>query len=616
MRAKVCVLYVLIAALVSAQDSWEARRERLGSPENPYRILVDKVLMASNGWVMTPEHVAEIKATGFNVVVPRIGADDNERVERVARMAAENGVFYMPWIRGTRVEKGEPRLRATDATGHHGELASPNGDALWQYWTDRIVFYARLSRQVPAVLGVFLDFENYDTVKVGGSMCYTLSYDEPVLRRFAETLGLELPEPLPPDRAAWLEAQGQTQAFQDYQVGHWRTRARALRQAVDALNPHFQFVVYPASQSLFIKEVVWREWHTAAAPLIMAEVETYWRHEYELGAALERLRKVMVDTRATLNTIDPTIRYMAGLDPVVRGANPEFEGKSAVLGAEFGHGYWVFYEGPEVDGSHRDYFAWYRRANEAILRQDYSLWRQPAETPNPLDEALSKEARAVAGAALVPFDDGPLADEELTRAFTHRPKAAYQVLLRQGEHLRGELVALQHVHITNDSVATVVTPSGVLLGTVRAQIGQPAAIDMIAPEAGVYGVTVNSGRGKGRLKLANRYVCLVGPTMWLVGDQVPCFALPRPGSATLDLTVRSDAPGEHVQVTLTSPAGGVAFAGNTREVGTVRLQGDSQGAVAPWKLELTKAIEDIYIDLGETCEPRLVTHPGRMLVAP
>jgi hypothetical protein len=221
----------------AAEGSWDERRQKLGTPAKPYRILVDKVLMFANKWVMEPEHVAEIKATGFNVVVPRIGGDDNARVERVARMAMDQEMFYMPWIRGTHVERADPKLRVTSATGRYGALASPNADALWDYWRDRILFYARLSRDVPSVLGVFLDFENYDTARIGGGM-------------------------------------------HDFQVNLWRTRARELRKAVDELNPRFQFIVYPASQSLFIREVAWREWHTEQAPLVMAEVETYWRRAW------------------------------------------------------------------------------------------------------------------------------------------------------------------------------------------------------------------------------------------------------------------------------------------------------------------------------------------------
>ncbi len=616
MRITLPALLLLITVGACAQDTWEARREKLGSREDPYRILVDKVLMASNDWVMEPQHVAEIKAAGFNVVVPRIGADDNERVERVATMAAEQGMFTMPWIRGTRVEKGDPKLRATDSMGRYGELASPNGDALWDYWSDRILFYAELSRRVPSMMGVFLDFENYDSIKVGGGMCYELSYDEPILRLFCESVGLQLPEPLPEDRAAWLEEQGQTQAFSDFQVGRWQERARELRQAVDAVNPRFQFVVYPAARSLFIKEVVWRHWHTDQAPLIMAEVDTYWRTEYELDAALKRVGDVMRTTRAELDKVNPEIRYMAGLDPIVRGANPEFEGKSAVLGAELGHGYWVFYEGPDYATTHKDYFAWYKRANDAILEGDYSLWREPAETPNPLDEEIAEDARALAGADLKPLNEDPLPEEELQRVFTHRHGAMYQVLLREGEHLRGELIALQHAHLTHGSVAVVVTPSGKLLGTVHADVGEVAPIDMVAPETGVYGIAIQSGRAKGRLKLLNRYVCLAGPRMSLVGDQVPAYVAPKAGAESLDLTIRTFAPAEHVQIVFRSPDGAEVFSGNTEQTGEAKLSGETGGQVAAWSLELTKAVEDIDIELGETCEPRMATHPGRLLVSP
>ena len=274
----------------------------------------------------------------------------------------EQGLFYMPWIRGTRVETGDPKLRATDELGRTGSLASPNADALWDYWRDRILFYARLSREVPSVLGVFLDFENYDRVKIGGGMCYTLSYDEPILRQFAQARGLSLPDRFPRTARVAGEA-GPDQGIRGVPGGPVARARRKLRQEVDALNPRFQFVVYPATHSLFIREAVWREWHTKQAPLIMAEVDTYWRHEYDLAATLERLREIMINAREALDKVDPTIRYMAGLDPIVPGANPEFEGKSAVLGG-FGHGYWVFYEGRTA--KHHRLLCWFKRANDCI----------------------------------------------------------------------------------------------------------------------------------------------------------------------------------------------------------------------------------------------------------
>lgn len=608
------VLALGVALAQPAEESWSARRQKLGTTD-PYRILVDKVLMQSTGWVMQPEHVAEIRAAGFNVVVPRLGADDDARVRRAAQMAAEHGLFYMPWIRGTRVAKGDPEQRATASDGLYGELASPNSDELWDYWRDRVLFYARLSCDVPSVMGVFLDFENYDKVKVGGGMCYTLSYDAPVLRRFAAAKALQLPEPLPKERGAWLKEQGLAAAFHDFQVGFWRERCRALREEVDAVAPFFQFVVYPAGHSLFIREAVWREWHTAQAPLIMAEVDTYWRTEVKLERALAKNLSILRQRRAELDGVDPTIRYMAGLDPVVTGANPEFEGKSAAMGAESTNGYWVFYEGPTYgEQDHADYFAWYKRANDGIVKDDYSLWQQPRETPNPLLADVAKSARKLAGQDLVPFSTEPLPEAELERVFTHRPRAQYQVLLSKGERLQGELIALQHAHITSDSFAVVVTPAGEVLGDVRVDIGTPAAIDMVAPENGVYGIAITSGRGKGRLRLRNRYVCIAGARVSLVGDQTPAYVTAKPGAAAVALTVTSPVPGEYVQITFRAPDGRVTVDRNTRDECPVNLQG-AAGERGAWRLDLTKVVEDIAVEFGATCEPRMATHPGRLLVS-
>ena len=606
----------LSSALAQPADAeWAARRKALGTSD-AYRILVDKVLMLSTGWVMQPEHVAEIGAAGFNVIVPRTGADDNARVRRAAQMAAQEGLFYMPWIRGTHIAKGGPEQRATAANGLCNQLASPNSDELWEYWHDRILFYAELSREIPAVMGSFLDFENYDKVKIGGGMCYTLSYDAPILRRFADARGLQLPEPLPDERGTWLKDQGMVDAFHDFQVNSWRERCRELRRQVDAVNPLFQFVVYPAGHSLFIREAVWREWHTARAPLIMAEVDTYWRTEAKLEQALAKNLDILRKRRAELDHVDPTIRYMAGLDPVVTGANPEFEGKSAVMGAESTNGYWVFYEGPAyTKEDHGDYFAWFKRANDGIVNGDYSLCRQPPETPNPLLEDVAKSARKLAGQALVPFSTDPLPAGELDRVFTHRPRAQYQILLAKGERLKGELVALRHAHITSGSFAVVVTPSGAILGSVTADIGAFAAIDMVAPEDGVYGIAITSGRGKGRLQLQNRYVCIAGARVMLVGDQTSAYIAPKAGATAIDLSVTTYVPGEHVQVTLRAPDGTVAVDRNTRSECPLKVHGAAKGRDA-WRLDLTKAVEDIYVDFGDTCEPRMATHPGRLLVAP
>jgi hypothetical protein len=47
---------------------------------------------------------------------------------------------------------------------------------------------------------------------------------------------------------------------------------------------------------------------------------------------------------------------------------------------------------------------------------------------------------------------------------------------------------------------------------------------------------------------------------------------------------------------------------------TLDLKAAAPGPRAAWSLELTKAVEDMALDL-HGCEPRLATHPGRLLVS-
>ena len=83
---------------------------------------------------------------------------------------------------------------------------------------------------------------------------------------------------LPPgERKTWLEQQGLHDKFAAFQVNHWRERCRALRKAVDAIAPEFQFCIYPAPGTPFMVQAVYPEWATEQAPLILADASTYGR---------------------------------------------------------------------------------------------------------------------------------------------------------------------------------------------------------------------------------------------------------------------------------------------------------------------------------------------------
>jgi hypothetical protein len=66
----------------------------------------------------------------------------------------------------------------------------------------------------------------------------------------------------------------------------------------------------------------------------------------------------------------------------VRGADPEFSGKNAVMISEVTDGYWIFYEGPTyTKNDHAQYWKWFTWANAAISQGRFQLQHEPRQTP-------------------------------------------------------------------------------------------------------------------------------------------------------------------------------------------------------------------------------------------
>ncbi|MFH1567666.1 MAG: hypothetical protein ABIL09_06655 [Gemmatimonadota bacterium] len=374
------------------------------------RILVDKVMQPEAGWHTEEWMVAEAAAAGFNVWSPRQGNDDLAEVARVSQWCARHEIYHMPWMRGSLAAPEGPEAdgrRLVWSSGAQQPLWSPNADEFWQWTRDLVLAYARLSAADSTLVGVFLDYENYAPGSGGGNL-YELSYDDLILAAFAAARGLDLPALALDQRRPWLEAQQLHGAFAQFQLDHWRQRCRALRQAVDALAPGFQFCIYPAPGTLFMTAAAYPEWATARAPLILADASIYGRPGSWAGHAegLEANRKLLAERRAwALAQPGGPFMYAGGIDPVVKGADPEFSGRNAAMSAQLGDGYWVFYEGPTYAGTHRDYFHWLTRANRAIESRDWAFWQAPRQTPDVY--GLAELAAATDRPQLVLFDSRP-----------------------------------------------------------------------------------------------------------------------------------------------------------------------------------------------------------------
>ncbi len=383
MMRNAAIVSLFVTALLAASVSGVAdlTRQDLGRTVK-LKVLVDKVMQPEAGWHTEEWMVRETAEAGFNVYSPR-RANDLDEVRSVTEWCEEYGILHIPWMRGTLAASLEDEnadgKRMVWASGLEDALWSPNSDEFWEWTNGLIGDYARISAEMPALFGVFLDYENYAL----GPNGYALSYDDIILGAFAQEKGIELPDLALDARYDWLVDQDLHEEFEAFQVAHWRERCRTLREAVDAIDPTFMFMIYPAPGTKFMVEACYPEWATEKAPLILADAVTYGRRAIlPHKQALKANRKALEDRQQFARDQAISMLYTGGIDPAVKGADPEFCGRNAAMICHVTDGYWIFYEGPTYEGTHRDYFEWFARAHEAIADEDWGWAWKERETPD------------------------------------------------------------------------------------------------------------------------------------------------------------------------------------------------------------------------------------------
>jgi len=612
---------VLVVALLppgigqAAGIDWPQKRAALGH-EDKFRILVDKVLCRSNNWVMTEAHVREIKEAGFNVVVPRMGGTDMNEVRRVADLAARQGIFYMPWMRGTLDTKTGTRL--VWETGVTQDLYSPNADELWDWMTGVILDHARIGRENPAVVGSFLDFENYAKGKVKN--CYFLSFDDKILAEFARARGLTIPALEPAQRKAWLVDHGSYEAFEKFQLDSWRRRCGELRRKVDAINPRHQLIVYPLG-TLFLEEAIYSQWSTQQAPLVIADPSTYGRkRDLPHARALAANRDALLQNLRRAQGHHVPLFYTGGIDPAVKGADPEFCGANALMMAEATDGYWVFYEGPDYTDTHPHYFQWFRWANRAILDGKLQLWKQPRQEPDP---ALADERRVVerfCGLAVQPYTSDPVPDDARKATFRTRGRSYCGVWLSAGEVLNVRAEIQKIGGSDGPCELRLFGPDQRMRMSKEVESGATGQFTCAADQTGLHVLTTDSGRDAASLQIANPYAgLLASEPVNLIGTQPTGSFLPDEGGRSRRVTVSSPSPGETVRLTVLDSSGQELATVDTTRSPTAEARFDLPASAhgKPLSLRLEKAaqgtLEDMTVRFTAGCGDFLATHPARLL---
>jgi len=616
MRTTCLLAAISVAALCPAAE--KIKRGDLGRGVK-LTILVDKVMQPTAGWVTEEWMVKAAAEAGFNVFSPRAGHDRLDEVGRVTAWCTKYGIYHMPWMRGSlRAPKGPAAdgKRLVWASGNEQPLWSPNSDEFWQWTTRYVLEYAKMSAENNHLMGVFLDYENYAPGKEGN--LYSLSYDDLILAKFAESKKIKIPKLDPAKRKGWLEEQGLHEAFAEFQVAHWRQRCRTLREAVDRLDPTFQFCIYPAPGTPFMVQATYPEWATKKAPLILADASVYGRPSRFLPEqeALEANRQKLLKRMEVPKEAGIPFIYAGGIDPCVRGADPEFSGKNAVTISEATDGYWIFYEGPTyTKQDHAEYWKWFTWANRAIVRGDFKARHTPRETPEDWSLAV--------------FDDSAKRPELLAPKGTGKTTKYPPVKLRGENLLLLACKAGQPVELTLQN-RPVGRYRSLLKWDVRGPDLAKIASQMIphaetgtirfTPKAdGVYLVGASAGSCAYSVTGSNVPVGLfAGKGLHLIhGAKRLYFKVPG-GVKQCQINIEGSG-GETVRANVFDPDGNQAATGQTGpkegNTRTIRVPAGKQ-AGAVWSLEITRAdqgaLEDNTIKLGPKLPPTLSLTPEQV----
>ena len=609
-RKTTTLFLLLVSTFVLVSNSLAARkinRRDLGRSVK-MTILVDKVMQPQAGWVTEEWMVKATAEAGFNVFSPRRGHDRLDEVRQVTEWCKKYGIYHMPWMRGS--------LNATDgaeangkrlvwASGNEQLLWSPNSDEFWD-WTNRfIIEYAKISIQNEHLMGVFLDYENYAAGKEGN--LYSLSYDDIIMAKFAQARGIELPDLDLAERKSWLETESLHEEFSEFQIKHWRERCRVLRKAVDQISPEFQFCVYPAPGTPFMVEAIYPEWSTQAAPMILADASTYGRSSQLLSQAhaLEANRQKLLNRMQTPKNAGIPFIYVGGIDPVVRGADPEFSGKNAVMISEVTDGYWIFYEGPTyTKQDHADYWKWFTWANKAIADGNFKAQYEPRETAEEWWTLDVFERADDTSKPVAPEATGEKVEYPVVKL---RRENLLLVAGRKGQPF--DLVLQNHPVASYKSFLAweLRSPEMTKVASGTIQHGKSGVINFIPEDNEIYLLGVTAGQCAYSVVSSNvpvglyagdrlSFIHAVDRIYFGVPDNVNQFTVTARGSKA-----------ETVCVNVFNPEGSqVATGQTTLKDETVKVQVSAgEHAGGTWSLELTRADEGTLEDHSISLDPKL-----------
>jgi hypothetical protein len=339
------------------------------------------------------------------------------------------------------------------------------------------------------------------------------------------------------------------------------------------------------------------EWTSKEAPIILADPWVYGRPSAflpQLAALQANQRKLEAGMKIPQEAKIPFV-YAGGIDPVVTGADPEFSGKNAVMISECTDGYWIFYEGPKYETTHKDYWKWFTWANEAIAKKRWSVWQEPRETP---ENALLTVFDQATGAGRFLPPDMPT-EVEFPKVIMRGSNflAAY---VQAGQEMQ---IGLRHQPVgkyTDVLSWRVQTPENKLLAEGIVPHGKRGTVVLTPKQTGVYLVALSAGACAYTVESTNVPLNLVSTRegmSFIYGVERLYFDVSK-GAKSFTVTVRT-AGVETARVALFGPDGAPKGTvetepGKSRLSLKVNVAADSAGV---WSMGIGEASEGVLEDV-------------------
>ena len=350
------------------------------------------------------------------------------------------------------------------------------------------------------------------------------------------------------------------------------------------------------------------EWATEKAPLILADASVYGRPSKMTpqSDALNANRKKLEARMEIPKAAGIPFIYTGGIDPVVRGADPEFSGKNAVMISEVTDGYWIFYEGPKYKEDHRDYWKWFSWANRAIASGDFQVQHEARENPESWGFEFFDKSGAQVGLT-VPMHDGRPVD---LPNLSLRNANVFMLGCKKGQPVE---VELQNIPVSSYENTLVWDVRNALLEKVASgeiPHSKTGTVRFVPEADGICLLAATSGQCAYRVRRANVPVGLFsGEGLQVIrGAERLYFHVPA-NVDHFELTLKTSGA-ETARAVVFDPEGNEVVSGQTtlnassvqirvpvgahgRKTWSVRIEKADEGVLEDWSIRLGKGVPNV-----------------------